>query len=233
MSAVYVNQLWPDYKGVTIPNACISRKVDLPDTWKMLGIGILCNLTTGSNASLTGTPRLTIGLSSGTASIGDSYVKHFYGIITNTATLTWVSSSTSYYSLTTLNEYKIINNTASIGNDMEGATMYIHTDEDKVNNRKCVLYLVVDRAAISGSHSLRLLRPNVAATFTGSDDVTFKQILQSQTPTVTSHGFNTTTSENIDEANGKFDHINISWNRETPLSELLVYEVGVSLLESL
>ena len=228
MSTVYVEQFDGD-NGIVIANASIGRKIDLPPTWKKLNMSLLFNFTTGSNSSISGTPRWTMGLCSGSQFIGDPTVGHFYGLRTNTATWTYGSASgVSYYYHNTRNEYTVHDNTASLGSDIENAFFYGYTNEDL--SKKTILQMTIDRSA-SPSYSIRQFRCNSPSTPIGATYNDFLESLQTDTMVLEDCTYTNTVFENVyEDESGSFDHINIAWDREEPAApNLLIYAIGVNL----
>jgi hypothetical protein len=217
-------------KGIKLPNGSVGRRISLPPTWKRLGVSLLYNLTTGSNVNVTGTPRFSMGLTSGSQLIGDANIGHWYGFQTNAITMTYGSASVStasYYSISVVSEYKIINNTSSFGSDLENSTGYFMTNENPLG--MALLQWVVYR---DGTSYNQFYGRHVSD---GTERMTYNKFLLSLQSTAinslfTNWLYGSTIPETITEStNGYFDTINVAWNREHPDPEFIIWAIGVSI----
>jgi hypothetical protein len=227
-------------KGAVLANASIARPLELPSDWKFLQIGILFGFTTGSLTDISGNPRWYIGFCSGSTNIvGDSTVGHFMGFRTGDSTITYSSSSTyqniTYYSTIT-NAVRWSPTQFVVSSDINPGTQYVFTDR---NDKKTLNYFQITRSFV-GSDLLHFVQyrsnTNGNSTYGRWDETTLLRELQSITPTVlgaegslavgnrANMFFNETES-------GSLDHLCIAWDKESPNPEMIIYAVGVAVLE--
>jgi len=80
-------------KQIVLNNASLARPITLPSGWAWVRVGMRFMFKpVGAPASLTGTPRLGVGVCQGTTNIlGDAVPDCFCGVMSTSATWTWAS----------------------------------------------------------------------------------------------------------------------------------------------
>lgn len=86
-------------KRVSLANNSMARTLNIGNNWNSIRIALRFSLTDpGTGVNLTGTPRLTIGMCSGTSNVpGDATVTNFAGARTSSATWTRATGVAPYY----------------------------------------------------------------------------------------------------------------------------------------
>jgi hypothetical protein len=113
------------------------------------------------------------------------------------------------------------------------AAAYGHTFE---NNKRTLNYLQITKTD-DNNYSLQFWRDSGLASvnFGTWDETTLLRELQSSNPSVTSTegtltaGTARAISTNIDS--GSFDHFIFAWDREEPVADVILYAVGIAVLE--
>lgn len=236
--------------GVTLRNSQVARQFSITPAWKTLRLGIRFVFTSGSSGTITGTPRFTLGFCSGSDLFGDATTGHFAGIQTNDANMLYVSNGTSYnnasnYAGTIRTLKKIGATETQFTADIEGAnTFFVHERSSMTLLNKCSV-IFFDLARPPGTNNSGSL---ASGSYTGSygrwtdwqssnyfvaAENEFLTQLASTSPTFAAAAWSYTSAGTFyinETQDGYFDSVNVSWNHESPDSELKLMNIGVAVI---
>ena len=230
-------QYWVDTNVVELANASIIRPFSIDPNWTTIQLGVWSSFTTGSQVTLTGPPFFCFGLCSGATNVlGDAVTTHFLGFRVN-STMGYTSSSlytAEYYSSVQGIYFKKVNTTITSTGDIISSTLYYHIASPPETPKSSVNYLQITKG--SPNYTIKTyfsINPtNVTEGLISEGE--FLAQLQSSVPASQNNMRITpalTSVLAVDEsADGYFDHVNIFWDREEPVGNVLVYGVGLAVL---
>lgn len=181
-----------------------------------------------SGANLTGTPRLNVGLCSGSgvgSFVSDATTAHFVGVRTPNAT--WTRSVDDYVmtGVTAWLPTKRINTTFTDGSAL--ATSWSIGNQAVANRAERSLFFI-EITKGSPNYSFQIFYfPNAAGAVADVSKATFDaEARVGGTPVVTGHALSSAITLAVDEAtNGTLDHVHIYWDRATPEVEITDYAI--------
>jgi hypothetical protein len=192
----------------SLGNDQIIRQIQT-SSWNKIRVGMRMCVT--SQSTITGTPKLYIGVSNnsnaaGNNGAGSRIVNHFVGALSTTASWAFTSSSPGYYTVAFTSARRITatdttsgSGTVLITADPTSARCFIAVDIDKTNSAAVKIDMVGPSNAITGIPDVSL------ATF----------ISQLKSDAVILDGYvknSLTTTLSINEGvNGSLNSVNISW----------------------
>jgi len=235
-------QTWIGQNATQMANSAIARPFSIDPNWTTVQIGLWYSFTTGSLANITGTPRFYVGLCSGSNEImGDPTTGHFVGYRSNTATFSYISSSLYQNVNIRYNAgqfIKKVGTTETVTSDPITSTLFSFlTVPNTIGEKSSIFYLQITRG--SPNYTLKAYYNNsYTATYRGIiTENEFLTNLQTNTPTAATtnppqtYVASSTLTLAVDESvDGTFDHINIAWDREEPVGDMIVFGVGISVL---
>ena len=230
---------WVSSTGSVLRNSTIAREFHMPDGWNKMRVGLLCGWNSGSMTDLTGYPAFSFGICSGSSNIfGDSVCGHYIGLYTSSSTWTWeVGANTYYYGISAMVAPAIRKDTNGlyIGGDLiQTATLTwgIVFSSASVERGKLCIFLDITKGTPNYT-----LQPFYHYTTAGTNDgrMTIDEFLaaaQASPPAFPSResGNQAGVAQSIpvDEvASGSFNAVNISWNREHPSANMIIFGVVV------
>lgn len=190
--------------------------------WSILRVALLLRLS-DSGANITGTPRLAVGLCSGSANIiGDATTTHFVGVMSNNATWSRATAGIRYTSGSTWIPHKKVGTTITNGTNISVSSVANISAEGPT-------MLMVDITKGTPNYTINLFMYAAAAIPTNTD-ANFELQAVSGVPTFTNYVRSGGFTIAVDEAtDGVFDHACVWWNQTNPTLDVLnwgVYRVG-------
>jgi len=231
-------EVWNSNQVVALKNSLIVRPYTLTGSWNTLRVGLVMGITTGSTANFASTPRLAIGICSGSTNVfGDAVCGHFVGIKTSTVTWTYSSQSANankaYLITDAIYTRRSAGNPDYVTADISSNNMYFMTPD--AGKGRMVYYL--DMAKTGSGFNMTFYAPNSPfnSNFGKITDEIFLREMQSLTPTfAAAEQTNATTTAAVvpisEVLSGSFDAVNIAWDREAPNPDILVYAIAVGIL---
>lgn len=208
-----------DDKRIVLSNSQFARVMDIGTTWTRVRVGIrFCVRDTGG--SLASTPRLFVGLSSGTSNLfGDATTQHALGVWTANPSWVRATSPTRYLlgnnpSWNSVKRVGTTNTTSSTG--LPSETYILSTPE---TGGRGVQFVDITKGS-----------PNFTIgafqrfQFSGGIDVSLTEFLTQMevaSPSLTDHQFTNASTLAVDEAvDGFFNAVHVYWDRSTPEIEI-------------
>lgn len=197
--------------AIQMANSQWARTLTIGTTWNVLRVGVRMHMAT-IGANLTGTPRLFIGMCSGTANIfGDATTTHAVGMLTNTAT--WLDNAGGgYYDTSFFSPAKRVAAVISTGTSF-GQTL-IAAPATAANRN----LFFIDITKGSPNFSFRHFGQATGVT-TDVSAATFLTQMEASTPSLANHTYSSSQTLAVDEAtDGFLDSVCIAFDRvSTPI----------------
>lgn len=234
----------------TLRNSQISRPFAVTPAWKTLRVGVRLVMTTGSSAQtdITGTPRFTLGFSSGSNLYGDPTSGHFAGVQTN-GYFNYASNAGSYNNSN--NYCAIVRTLKKVGAvetifnaDIETSNTFFVHDRPTSSPAKCtsIFFDLTRPQGVGLSGSL------ASGSYTGSywrhfdwTGLNYFTVLESEwltqvgsaSPVFVQPQFGVVSAGTfyINEVqDGYFDSVYVSWDREFPDPEIKITHMAVAVI---
>lgn len=193
-------------KRIELANSQCARLFDIGTTWNEIRIGMrMCMTDPGGN--LTGTPRLAVGVCSGTTNImGDSSADNWVGAISNLATWIRVAGPPTYAG-TSLAVAKKVGSTLTVGTGFAGTLQCSY----QTGIRLCYF---VDIAKGSPNYTLKFFGFQVGGgTQVDITQAAYFRAVESPAPSVPLHSLSAGVTIATDESAGSFNAANIHWDQ--------------------
>jgi hypothetical protein len=212
-------------------NSRFARPIPFGTNWNKIRIGVRWHMI--ATANITGTPRLAIGVCSGSTNIlGDASCTHFVGTRQVETTWTWVDATPDriWCNGSTWENLKMVGTTPTLGTSLglnavtwgmgAGNAAAIAAD-------RSIFFLDITKG--SPNYTLQIFGLSGVHT-TAITDISHETLLikmEEAVPVLTNYQHATARTLAVDEgANGVLDHINIMWDRSTPRVEICDIAIG-------
>lgn len=189
----------------------------LLSSWtKMRVAARLCIRDQGVN--LTGTPRLALGLCSGsTNTFGAATTTHFVGVVTNNATLTRNAGPPVYYSGLNLAACKRVGSTLTTNaSAINGGGSFMFAQP--ADGYRTLFFVDIEKGSPNYTMNAFYRNSSTGADVSADDFLYYAQL---DTPSLTGYNFGTARTVAVDEgADGTLDHVNPAWSMASPQIEI-------------
>jgi hypothetical protein len=221
----------PTDQAVVVENATIARPISVPQDWKAMKVGIRYLVSSSAGLHLSGSPRLCLGISSGSTLLGQTGSTFFMGFRTD-SNPGWTYNSSSanqreFYSFTA-GGFRIIRSGSAVSTSADmiiGAT----ARSERVCGvfKPSVLTVLITKPDFNVYH-FKSCFSNASATYAGIDSASFwmdmeSTALENLTSTATSSTYSASASHVID-----FDKAVVAWNKQSPTASIVVLDFAVS-----
>jgi hypothetical protein len=211
---------------VLLRHGSILRKLplgllSLPNSWTTLRVALRGQFPEypGASYSITGTPRLFVGLCSGDSSPGDfGSTTHFVGAVSADATVLYPGSGNPRV---LIEDWRAC---TRIGTTLDSSASALATTYVQNNGITRLLFVEITKGSPNYTVHLKLF-PNLNS-ITSATEADFDTQSVAATPAFTGHGAGTARTIAADEsADGVLDHVCVAWNQGWP--RCFVYDIRV------
>lgn len=209
-------------------NSAWARSISIPSNWTKIRLGCRYRVT-DLGIGPTGTPRMGMGLCSGTTNIlGDATTTHFVGVLTNSASWNYYGAAGGavYYSIN-LPPYKRVGTTDTFGtNTLTDGRFTIFTAS---TNNRYVYFIEIVKG--SPNYTINTFTVSGASPTYDSTQNEFLNNLQVPAGTLSISSFTYGSAQTIavnEAVDGTLNAINFYWDRAAFNFE--VHDVGIALI---
>lgn len=207
-------------KRAKLSNGSIRRIPDWGTNWTKIRLGVLFSINAGV-ANIVGTPRLGIGVLSGTALGFLENPLNWFGLVTNITSSTYNAGPPSYYTQNLIGARKV-GSALTIGSS--GSTGYLVNQPD---TRRSCLIVQIEKGSpnFQGDHAHFNTTAGAQTDITPAKFTEFMEIgpndLTNASSVVTGAAQGFISAQAIDEvANGYFNAVECFWDRTSPEIEV-------------
>lgn len=210
-------------KAIQLSNSQFGRPVTLPVAWSKVRVGLRIHFTNNGGGAIIGTPRLAVGLGSGTANmVGDATTTNFIGAYTDDSN-NWDTNAGPSYVCSSVVCMKKVGATITTGSALHSFVPGAGADTGTA--KRVMFFLDITKG--SPNYTLQLYT-SVGAPPGDVSNGSFLSNMLVAVPSYSSHSQGTAQTLAFDEVAGALDTVQVYWNRSDALAE--VCDVAVALL---